>query len=188
MPGIASRHHAAAPSVPLSCSVTRHGGVGIPVVAELVERALPRGEGQLTIERPLRPGAGALSSSDHVARPRSRTSKPASSIADTTIGSPFGDRERDVDLVLRVIERDVERRDPCVRKAAIAIERLDPFEVGVERACGRRIACAPTAAASRASSGGRRPARLCRPARRRRNRGWRSRCRRLHGRRRRQRQ
>ena len=47
---------------------------------------------------------------------------------------PFRDLDDDVDLVLLVIQLDVEGADARVGKAAIAVERLDAFEVGFERA------------------------------------------------------
>src|SRR6185295_3697888 len=43
---------------------------------------------------------------------------------------PFGDRDRDIDRILLVVELCVEARHTRIRISAIGVERLDPLHVG----------------------------------------------------------
>ena len=106
--------------------------VRVALVAQRVERTLARGNGQLPIERLFHlegkrvAEAPLLAWSQHI--------EAGEINAGDERRLPFREPDDDVDLVLRVIQLDVERADARVGESAIAIERLQPFEVGFERA------------------------------------------------------
>ena len=55
----------------------------------------------------------------------------------------FGDRHREIDLVLLVVELDVEAGDPRVGIAAVGVERLNPLQVRVEARPVEEVFLAP---------------------------------------------
>ncbi len=109
-----------------------HLGVRIAVVAQEVERALARRHGELPIERLVRLQRQAVA--QRALLPRRQHVEPRQVDPGDQRRLPFRDADDDVDLVLLVIELDVERADARVGIPAVAIERLDAFEVGLERA------------------------------------------------------
>ena len=106
--------------------------VRVAVVAQRVERALARRDGQLAIERLLRLQRQRVAQAPLLARRQHVEAGQIDPGDERRL--PFRDPDDDVDLVLLVIQLDVEGADARVGESAIAIERLEPFEVGLERA------------------------------------------------------
>jgi hypothetical protein len=105
--------------------------VRVAVIAQRIERPLPRGDSQLAIERRFRLQRQRIAETPLLTR-RQDVEAGHVDLGDERRLS-FRDPNHDVDLVLLVIQLHVERADARVGESAIAIERPEPFEVGFER-------------------------------------------------------
>ena len=104
--------------------------VRVALVAQRVERALARGDGQLAIERLLHLQGKRVAEAPLLARRQDVEAGQIDSGDERRL--PFRDPDDDVHLVLLVIQLDIEGADARVGESAIAIERLEAFEIGLE--------------------------------------------------------
>ena len=138
--GIGLERHAASARTGIVLA-ERHLRVRVAMVAQLVQRPLPHGQQQLAIERTVDAQAHGLG------KPPAIGLRQDVETAELDTGNPdrFAFRNVDGDRhpVLGVVEDDIEGADACLRKPAIAIERLDPLQVGFKRPAVEEVLAAP---------------------------------------------
>ena len=110
----------------------RHLRIRIAFVAEHVERALTRGNLELTIQRPLRLQRQRLA--ERLELPFGKHVESTQLDRGDADRLALRDVERDGHLVLRVVQLGVEGTHAGIGKSPVPVERLDAFEVGFEGA------------------------------------------------------